>query len=71
MDRLQPRLHELAAALAAVETFRSARLVEARRRAADDWIATHHTEGLRMPAWWIKELVAAVTDHPGKQLSLV
>lgn len=69
LDQLQPCLDELAAELAGTVAFRAARLVDARRRVAEDWIATYHTDGLRMPTWWIKELVAAAKHHPGNQLN--
>lgn len=63
-DELSPRIAELAAEFATTEQFRAARLVDARRRAADEWISTTHTNGLRLPSWWIKELVAAAnTGH--------
>lgn len=63
-DELLPRIAGLAAEFATTEQFRAARLVEARRRTAHEWIATTHTNSLRLPSWWIKELVAAAnTSH--------
>jgi hypothetical protein len=68
-ERLQPRLSELAAELGASDEFRSVRGAEARVRLAGTWVATNHSDGVRMPDWWVKELYLVAKDHHGGQLS--
>ncbi|MFE2753997.1 hypothetical protein ACFXGA_18565 [Actinosynnema sp. NPDC059335] len=60
---LQPRLAEFAAELAVIEGFAAGRTAEVRQRVAADWI-TGHTDGLRMPRWWVKELEATAPAAP-------
>lgn len=65
---LQPRIAEFAAELAAVEGFAAGHTAEVRQRVAADWI-TRHTDGLRMPRWWVKELEATarpLRSRPGR-----
>lgn len=66
IEQLKPRHHELAVALAADGGFRSIRTADARQRFAQDWILSH-TDGLKMPSWWIKELVATAKSTLAKR----
>lgn len=63
LDRLKSRQDDLVAALAGDEKFRAVRTVEARHKFAQEW-SLEHTDGLRIPSWWIKELVAATKGLP-------
>ena len=67
----QSRLKELASELAHDEGFRAARLVDARRQIAKNWVATHYSNGLSMRNWWIKELVSVADKHRNGQASLL
>lgn len=68
LGRLADSRHDLVALLAEDPEFRAIRTAEARARFGQDWILAH-TSGLRMPTWWVRELVAATKTSP-RQLSL-
>lgn len=63
LERLKPRLAELATALATDPTFRAVRTADARQKSTEEWLLDH-TDGFRLPTWWIKELVAEARSRP-------